>query len=71
MKVELEKLRMGHSPLTDHIFVGTIIKEGVWRNKVDLTNDFIGCVIARWEGHKEVISAGDQKWEITVKKIKQ
>ena len=70
MKVELEKLHMGHSPLTDKVFVGTVIKEGVWRNKTDLTNDFITCVISRWEGQKEVISSGKNKWEITVKKIK-
>lgn len=70
MKVELEKLKMGHSPLTDKIFVGTIISEGVWRHKVDMTNDFISCVINRWDGQKEVISAGENKWEITVIKIK-
>ena len=71
MKVDLEKLRMGHSPLTDHVYVGTSIKNGVWRNKIDLTNDFIGCVIARWENKTESISAGGQTWEITVKKVNQ
>ena len=70
MKVDLEKIRLGHSPLTDSIFAGTIIKEGIWRNKVDVTNHFLVCVISRWEGKKEVISAGKEKWEITVKKLK-
>lgn len=70
MKVELEKIRLGHSPLTDNIYAGTILKEGVWRNKHDVTNDFLSAVIARFEGKKETISAGKEKWEITVKKIK-
>lgn len=70
MKVDLEKINLGHSPLTDRIFAGTSIKPGIWRNKVDVTNDFIGCVIARWAGQKETIKTSDGKmYEITVKEI--
>jgi hypothetical protein len=70
MKVDLEKINLGHSPLTDKIFAGTSIKPGVWRNKIDVTNDFIGCVIARWAGHKESIKSSDGKvYEITVKEV--
>lgn len=70
MKVDLDKIKLGHSPLSGRIFAGIIIKEGVWRHKIDVTNDFLTCVIHKWEGHTEVIDAGDDKWEITVKKIK-
>ena len=71
MKVELEKLKMGHSQLTDNIFVGTIIKEGVWRNKFNMTNEFLFCVIARFEGKTEsIIGENGEEWEVTVKKIK-
>jgi len=70
MKVDLERINLGHSPLTDKIFAGTSIKPGVWRNKVDVTNDFIGCVIARWKDSKEHIKCSDGKvYEITVKEI--
>lgn len=69
-KVELDKITLGHSPLTDSIFVGTTEKPGVWRNKKDVTNEFIGCVISRWENQKEVIKSGNDKWQITVKKLK-
>lgn len=72
MKVDLEKINLGHSPLTDRIFAGTSIKPGVWRNKVDVTNDFLGCVIARFGGYKSEIKDSDGKvYEITVKEIKK
>lgn len=71
MKVDLEKITIGHSPLTDEIFAGTHNKAGnKWINKINVTNAFIGCVISRWENHKEVIESGKDKWEITVKKLK-
>ena len=75
MKVELENIRLGHSPLTDKVFAGipAIAKKvgpSLWKHKIDITNDFIGCAIARWEGHTEKITLNDSEWEITVKKIK-
>lgn len=69
MKVDLEKVTLGHSPITDSVFAGTLVKPGLWKNKKDVTNEFIGCVISRWEGHKEIISSGNSTWEISVKKI--
>jgi hypothetical protein len=69
MKIELEKIRLGHSPLSGRIFAGSIIKEGVWRNKIDVTNDFLQCVINKWEGHEEVIEANGEKWKISIKKL--
>lgn len=69
MKVEIEKIRLGKSALTDNVFAGIPLKDGQWRHKIDITNDFITCVIRRWENQTEIISAGEHKWEITVKKI--
>lgn len=68
-KVDLDKITLGHSPLTDKIFAGTTERPGVWRNKVDVTNAFIDCVINRWENQKETIQSGENRWEITVKKL--
>lgn len=70
MKVELDNVSLGYSPLSGSVFAGTNIKPGVWRHKVNVTQSFIACVIQKWEGHTEVIAAGDEQWEITVKKIK-
>lgn len=70
MKVDLEKINLGHSPLTDKIFAGTSIKPGIWRYKVDVTNDFLACVIARWAGMREEIKSTDGKvYEIIVKEV--
>jgi hypothetical protein len=69
MKIELEKIKLGHSPLSGRIFAGSIIKEGVWRNKIDVTTDFLQCVINKWEGHEEVIESDGQKWKVTVVKL--
>lgn len=71
MKVELENIKLGHSPLTDSVFAGVLDKSGKrWLKKTDVTNTFIGCVIHRWENQKEVISSGNDVWEISVKKLK-
>lgn len=75
MKVELENIRLGHSPLTDKVFAGipAIAKKvgpSLWKHKIDITNDFIDAVIKRWENQTEKISLGENEWEVTVKKIK-
>lgn len=76
MKVDIEKITLGHSPITDSVFAG-ISKNNphgkgmMWQHKKDVTNEFIGCVIQRWENKKETIQSGDDKWEITVKKLKK
>jgi len=73
MKVELEKLKMNISPLTDEIFVGIIDKKNpnMWKHKTNLTNNFLACVIERWNGYKEEITSGDgKKYEISIKEIK-
>ena len=75
MKVELENIRLGHSVLTDKVFAGIVAKQAkagaiLWKNKIDVTNDFIDAVIKRWENQTEKISLGENEWEVTVKKIK-
>lgn len=71
MKVELEKITLGHSELTDSIFAGILNKKGdKWLQKQDVTNSFIGCVVSRWENQTETIESGKDKWQITVKKLK-
>lgn len=70
MKVELDKVTLGYSPLSESVFAGTIIKDGVWRHKINVTQAFIKCVIQKWEGHTEIITSGNDQWEIAVKKIK-
>lgn len=70
MKVELENITLGHSPLTDTIFAGVPMKPGVWRHKVNVTQDFFHCVIQMWEGKKQSIIDGEHEWEVSVKKIK-
>lgn len=70
MKVELDNVTLGYSPLSESVFAGTNIKPGVWRHKVNVTQAFLNCVIQKWEGHREVIESGENQWEITVKKIK-
>lgn len=75
MKVELDNIRLGHSKLSDKVYAGIVIQsknnsQPLFKYKTNVTNDFITAVIARWEGHTEVIHSGDNQWEITVKKIK-
>lgn len=71
-KINLPDLRLGKSPITDEVYAGVLTKKGdKWIKKVNVTNDFITCVIQRWENQTEEIQSGKDKWEITVKKIKQ
>ena len=71
MKIELENVKLGHSELTDNIYAGKLNKAmNKWLQKVDVTNQFLDCVIKRWENKKETITCGSSQWEITCKKIK-
>lgn len=70
MKVELDNVVLGYSPLSERVFAGVYSKLGVWRHKVDVTQSFISCVIKKYGGFVEKITDGESEWEITVKKIK-
>ena len=73
MQVKLEDLKMNISPLTDEIFVGIMDKKNPnqWKHKINLTNNFLSCVIQRWNGFKqEIVGSNGKKYEITLKEIK-
>lgn len=71
MKVDLEKIKLGHSSMSDSVYAGTVnAKSKKWINKIDVTNDFLACVIARFGGFREEIQSEDGKiYEIMVKEI--
>lgn len=69
-RVNLPDIRLGISPITDEVFVGILNKKGdKWLKKVSVTNDFLACVINRWDNQVEVIQSGKDKWEITVRRL--
>lgn len=71
MKVELDNVILGLSPLTGNVLAGIPLKdEKTWRHKKDVTQSFLACVVRKWEDSSEIIESGDNAWEITVKKIK-
>lgn len=71
MKVELDNVIIGLSPLTGNVMVGIPLKDGqAWRHKKDVTQSFLACVVQKWEDSSERIESGDNIWEITVVKIK-
>jgi hypothetical protein len=70
MKVELDNIVLGYSPLSESVFAGIPLKDGAWRHKVNVTKSFIDCVIHKFEGHITTITNNESEWEIIVKKIK-
>lgn len=73
-KIDLDKVTLGVSPLTNTVFAGVSKKNPrgpglMWLSKKDVTQDFLGAVIQRWENQKEIIQSGKDKWEISVKKL--
>lgn len=70
MKIELEKLKIGTSPLTGKIYAGSILKQGVWNNKIDVTDQVYAAVIEANLNQVHNMSFGDRKFELTVKEIK-
>jgi len=69
MKVELEKIRIACSPITKTIFAGSIVKEGMWRNKVDVTDQVYAAVIEANLNQVHNMSFGDRTFELTVIEI--
>ena len=67
-----EPIRIGKSALSDTVYAGRLKKNGFeWKGeKWDVTNDFLGAVIARWNGYEETLTAGDKKYKIRVEEIK-
>lgn len=67
------KYRIATSPLSGRIFAGRLNKAGnaFLDGKVDATSDVLRAVVekAEFHGGSFDIQAGEDKWEITVKKV--
>ena len=73
MKVELDDLKLGISPVTDEVYIGITQKANPeeWKHKKDVTNDFLACAVARWNGYKQEITGSDgQKYLVQITEIK-
>lgn len=71
MKVELEKLRLSMTALTETIVVGIPSKDNIsMLHQKDITNDFIATLI-EWNGNarRTVTGSDGTEWEITVREI--
>lgn len=68
------KIRISTSPLTGRIYAGRLNKKGdaFLDGKQDATSDVLRAVIEKADYHGGAfdIQAGDDKWEITVTKVK-
>jgi len=66
-------IRISTSPLTGRIYAGRLNKKGnaFLDGKMDATSDVLRAVIEKAEYHGGAfdIQAGDDKWEVTVKKV--
>lgn len=67
----MKQLHVAASPLTNNIFCGTVLKDGMtWgANKTDVTGEACAAVaqhVLAVGGHITVTSNGKPKWEITV-----
>lgn len=74
MATTKRKLHVGHSPLSNHIFAGYVLKDGrTWASgKEDVTNEAL-CAVAEQvlrNGNSVIINADDKPiFEIIVKKL--
>ena len=73
--MKLEEIKIGASPLTDRIYLGTVSKRspGVWSSKVDCTSQFIGALMD-WTPHGTIRVVNDNHgntYEIEVRKVAQ
>ena len=71
MKVDLEKVRLSVTAITEEVCVGILEKDNLsFRHKHNVTNDFIKAVSDWCGGYKRTINGGGKKYEITCKEIK-
>ena len=55
----------------EKVCVGLPDKDGIsFKEKHDVTSDFIKCVVEWGGGYRRTITVGDKKWEVVVKEIK-
>ena len=71
----LDQIRLGVSPLTDRIYLGTVSEKdpGLWLSKVDCTSQFIGNLLAWTEpGSVRIVCSSDgAEYEIEVRQTKK
>lgn len=67
----IENLRVAKGAISDRLYVGYLNKDQqTWRQKHDVTNDFLAAVIDRWAGYEETItSSNGKRYVVTVREI--
>lgn len=65
-KVELDKIRLAKSALTDHVYAGIPSRDNLgFTSQKDVTNDFLKAVVERFGGYETVITVSNgQKWKL-------
>lgn len=68
----IENIRIAKGAISDRVYAGYLNKDKqTWRQKHDVTNDFLAAVIERWVGYEETItSSSGKRYSITVREIK-
>lgn len=71
--MKLDDLRIGVSPLTDRVYVGTVNKRspGVWASKSDCTSRLLGALM-EWTppgNVREFADSHGNRYEIEIRKL--
>lgn len=71
--MNLNNIRIAKSAIDDTVYAGYINKDGItFKQKKDVTSDFIAAVIARWNGYEEILTSSDGKqYRIRVQECKE
>lgn len=66
--MKVQEIRVAKGGLSDNIYAGKLSKDGTkWLEKKDVTNDFLGAVVARWAGKTQTItSSKGEKYVLTL-----
>lgn len=60
MKIELEDLRIGLSPMTGKVYAGVLEKDGhSFKHKIDITEMFTAVAISKWKKRSEDFEDSD------------
>ena len=73
MRSSLVNIRIGKSMMCDTVYAGFVDSTGQgWRIKKDVTQDFLSCVLERWNGYSEIITSPDGKrYKVQVEELPQ
>lgn len=73
MVMNLKNIHIAKSALTDDIYAGYVNKDGqTWRDKKNVTSEFLAAVVARWNGYKQMITVSNGKrYEVAVREVKR